>query len=86
MRSFTKGISRTIIERSSDFIRTASPFPGIGCVFAATEVYLIQSEGVIRPVRGATLTGNGPDVPIRIGMVDNDRQIDTGIGHCGKAE
>ncbi|MBF2759020.1 MAG: hypothetical protein ISN28_01925 [Ectothiorhodospiraceae bacterium AqS1] len=55
-------------------------------MFAATEVYLIQSEGVIRPVRGATLTGNGPDVPIRIGMVDNDRQIDTGIGHCGKAE
>ena len=53
-------------------------------VFSASEAYLIERGKVTRPVRGATLIGNGPDVMNRVSMVGNDLRLDAGIGVCGK--
>ncbi len=53
-------------------------------VFSASEAYLIEDGKVTRPVKGATLIGNGPDVLTRISMVGNDLQLDEGIGTCSK--
>jgi TldD protein len=53
-------------------------------VFSASEAYLIEDGKVTRPVKGATLVGNGPDVLTKISMVGNDLRLDEGIGICGK--
>jgi TldD protein len=53
-------------------------------VFSASEAYLIENGKVTRPVRGATLIGNGPEVMNRVTMVGNDLKLDAGIGVCGK--
>ena len=53
-------------------------------VFSASEAYLIEDGKVTRPVKGATLIGNGPDVLTRVSMVGNDLKLDEGIGTCGK--
>jgi TldD protein len=53
-------------------------------VFSASEAYLIENGRVTRPVKGATLIGNGPDVLTRVSMVGNDLRLDTGVGTCGK--
>jgi TldD protein len=53
-------------------------------VFSASEAYLIEDGQVTRPVKGATLIGNGPDVLTRVSMVANDLALDSGIGTCGK--
>ncbi len=53
-------------------------------VFSASEAYLIEGGKVTRPVKGATLIGNGPDVLTRISMVGHDLKLDEGIGTCGK--
>jgi TldD protein len=53
-------------------------------VFSASEAYLIEHGKVTRPVKGASLIGNGPDVLTRITMVGNDLALDTGVGTCGK--
>ena len=53
-------------------------------VFTASEAYLIEKGKVTRPVKGATLIGNGPDVLTRVSMVGNDLQLDAGVGTCGK--
>jgi TldD protein len=53
-------------------------------VFSASEAYLIEDGKVTRPVKGATLIGNGPDVLTRISMVGNDLKLDDGVGTCGK--
>jgi len=53
-------------------------------VFSANEAYLIENGKVTRPVRGATLIGNGPDVLTRVSMVGNDLALDSGVGTCGK--
>jgi TldD protein len=53
-------------------------------VFSANEAYLIEHGKVTRPVKGASLVGNGPDVLTRITMVGNDLALDTGVGTCGK--
>jgi len=53
-------------------------------VFSASEAYLIEDGKVTRPVKGATLIGNGPEVLTRIAMVGNDLKLDDGIGTCGK--
>ncbi len=53
-------------------------------VFSASEAYLIENGRVTRPVKGATLIGNGPDVLTRVTMVGNDLKLDSGIGTCGK--
>ncbi len=53
-------------------------------VFSACEAYLIENGKVTRPVKGATLIGNGPDVLTRVSMVGNDLELDRGVGVCGK--
>jgi TldD protein len=53
-------------------------------VFSTNEAYLIEQGKVTRPVKGASLIGNGPDVLTRITMVGNDLALDTGVGTCGK--
>lgn len=53
-------------------------------VFSASEAYLIEDGKVTRPVKGATLIGNGPDVLKRVSMVGHDLKLDEGIGTCGK--
>ena len=53
-------------------------------VFSASEAYLIENGKVGKPVKGATLIGNGPDALTRISMVGNDMALDDGIGTCGK--
>jgi len=51
-------------------------------MFEVSEGYLIENGAVCEPVRGATLTGNGPDVLKGILMVGSD--LGFGIGTCGK--
>ena len=45
---------------------------------------MIEDGKVTRPVKGATLIGNGPDVLTRISMIGNDMALDPGVGTCGK--
>ncbi|MBI5641972.1 MAG: TldD/PmbA family protein [Deltaproteobacteria bacterium] len=51
-------------------------------VFEVTEGYMIEKGKVGELVRGATLTGNGPEVLMTIDMVGTD--LGYGIGTCGK--
>jgi len=53
-------------------------------VFSASEAYLIERGKITRPVKGATLIGNGPEVMTRVSMVGDDLKLDAGIGVCGK--
>lgn len=53
-------------------------------VFSASEAYLIENGKLTKPVKGATLIGNGPDVLTRVKMVGNDLKLDEGVGTCGK--
>ena len=53
-------------------------------VFSASEAYLIEDGKVTKPVKGATLIGNGPDVLKKVSMVGHDMKLDEGIGTCGK--
>mgnify|MGYP001809622824 CR=1 FL=1 len=53
-------------------------------VFSASEAYLIEKGRITRPVKGATLIGNGPDVLTRVSMIGNDLKLDEGVGTCGK--
>ena len=54
-------------------------------VFSASEAYLIENGKITKPVKGATLIGNGPDVLTRVSMIGNDLELDAGVGVCGKA-
>ena len=54
-------------------------------VFSTAEAYLIENGKVTRPVKGATLIGNGPDALTKIRMIGNDMRLDPGVGTCGKA-
>ncbi len=51
-------------------------------VFEVSEGYLIEKGEVGEPVRGATLTGNGPEILKKIVRVGSD--LGFGIGTCGK--
>ena len=53
-------------------------------VFSASEAYLIENGKVTKPVKGATLIGNGPEVMNQISMIGNDLELDAGVGTCGK--
>lgn len=53
-------------------------------VFSASEAYLIEKGKVTKPVKGATLIGDGPDVLTRVSMIGNDLKLDQGVGTCGK--
>ena len=53
-------------------------------VFSMSEAYLIEDGKVTRPIKGATLIGNGPDALTRVSMIGNDLRLDPGVGTCGK--
>jgi len=53
-------------------------------VFSASEAYLIENGKITRPVKGATLIGNGPDALTRVSRVGHDLALDEGVGTCGK--
>ena len=52
--------------------------------FFWTGFYLIEDGKITRPVKGATLIGNGPDVLTKVSMVGTDLALDSGVGTCGK--
>jgi TldD protein len=53
-------------------------------VFSASESYLIEDGHITRPVRGAMLTGNGPEALKHVSMVGHDLKLDEGVGICSK--
>jgi len=53
-------------------------------VFSSSEAYLIENGKVTKPVKGATLIGNGPEAMQRVSMVADDMALDSGVGMCGK--
>ena len=53
-------------------------------VFSASEAYRIEGGAITAPVKGATLTGNGPDVLLRVSRIGRDLALDRGVGICGK--
>ncbi len=53
-------------------------------VFSASESYLIEDGQITRPLRGATLSGNGPESLKHVSMVGHDLALDEGMGICGK--
>jgi TldD protein len=53
-------------------------------VFTASEAYLIEDGKITRPVKGATLIGNGPETMNQVSMIGNDLALDAGVGICGK--
>lgn len=52
-------------------------------VFYVSEAYVIKSGKAAYPVRGATLTGNGPDSINKITAIGKDLYMDPGM--CGKS-
>ena len=52
--------------------------------FSASEAYLIEDGKVTKPIKGATLIGNGPESMKEISMIGNDLALDRGVGVCGK--
>lgn len=53
-------------------------------VFSSSEAYLIKNGKIGKPVKGATLIGDGPDAMSQISMIGNDLELDSGVGVCGK--
>ncbi len=78
IRSVPKGVYCTSFGGGSVDI-TSGNF-----VFTATESYLIEDGKITRPLRGASLIGNGPEALKYVSMVGNDLQLDQGIGICSK--
>ncbi|KGD84288.1 protease TldD [Pantoea stewartii subsp. indologenes] len=52
--------------------------------FQTALAYLIEDGKITTPVKGATLTGKGPETLQQISMVGNDLALDHGIATCGK--
>jgi TldD protein len=53
-------------------------------VFNVTEGYLIEGGKIGRPVKNATLIGNGPGDLAKVTRVGNNWALDEGRGTCGK--
>ncbi len=53
-------------------------------VFSTSETYLIENGRIGKPLKDATLIGDGPTVLTEVSMVGNDLELDAGIGVCGK--
>jgi TldD protein len=54
-------------------------------VFSCTEAYRVKDGVIGRPVKGATLIGDGATALKHIRMIGNDMALDPGMGNCGKA-
>jgi len=53
-------------------------------VFSCTEAYEIENGRIGRPLKGATLIGDGPTALTRVLGIGNDFALDEGVGMCGK--
>ncbi len=53
--------------------------------FQTALAYMIENGKITTPVKGATLTGNGPETLRQISMAGNDLALDRGVAVCGKA-
>jgi TldD protein len=53
-------------------------------VFSTSETYLIENGRIGKPLKDATLIGDGPTVLTQVTMVGDDLELDGGIGVCGK--
>lgn len=53
--------------------------------FQTALAYLIEDGKITAAVKGATLTGNGPDTLKNISMVGNNLELDRGNAICGKS-
>ena len=53
-------------------------------VFSSSLAWLIEDGKITRPIKGASIVGNGPDILKKVSMVGNDSSLDTGVGTCGK--
>ena len=53
-------------------------------VFSCTEAYRIRGGRIVKPIKGATLIGDGPTVLTKIRGIGNDLALDEGTGVCGK--
>ena len=53
-------------------------------VFSCTEAYLIENGRLGRPIKGATLIGDGPTVLTKVAAIGSDMALDEGVGICGK--
>jgi TldD protein len=53
-------------------------------VFSTSEAYLIEKGKITKPIKGATLIGNGPEAMQKVSMIGNDLALDKGVGVCGK--
>jgi len=53
-------------------------------VFSLTESYLVEDGKITAPLKGVTLSGNGPDVLRKVVMLGNDVETSDGIWTCGK--
>jgi len=54
-------------------------------VFEASEAFLIENGKITAPIKGATITGNGPETIKKISLIGNDLELDPGKAMCGKA-
>ncbi len=54
-------------------------------VFSCTEAYEIENGRLGRPLKGATIIGDGPTALTRVTGIGNDFALDEGVGMCGKA-
>ncbi|WP_439259330.1 metalloprotease TldD [Lonepinella sp. BR2930] len=52
--------------------------------FSMSEAYLIEKGKITKPIKGATMIGNGIEVMQQVSMVADNLEIDHGIGVCGK--
>ena len=78
IKSTTKGIYATQFSGGQVDI-TSGKF-----VFSASEAYEIENGKIGKPLKGATLIGNGPEILKDVTMVANNLELDDGIGTCGK--
>lgn len=53
-------------------------------VFSCTEAYKVKNGKVGRPIKGATLIGDGATSLKHIKAIGNDMELDPGMGNCGK--
>lgn len=53
-------------------------------VFSASEAYLIEDGKLTKPIKGASIVGDGPSILKRVSMVGQDFSLDPGVGTCGK--
>ncbi|MAI58596.1 MAG: metalloprotease TldD [Rhodobacteraceae bacterium] len=53
-------------------------------VFSCTEAYRVKGGKIGRPIKGATLIGDGATALKKIRAVGNNMELDPGMGNCGK--